>query len=153
MLEDQSYLALWFGWGNLFLISEGKKKNSGIFRMHRQWVCRIPVTSKVRFAARQNSYTICVLHLFHIMYSTCSTSYFKLFSCVANTRPQASFVFVLLIRSNPIRKPTEVNSKTKQNSAQYLNIISMNKETNRGLKILLWDLLGINSILVYLNTV
>ena len=30
----------------------------------------------------------------------------------------------------------------------------MNKETNTGLKkILLWDLLGINSILVYLNIV
>ena len=40
--------------GIFFLSLEGNKRRSRIFRMHRQWVCRIPVTSsKVRFAARQ----------------------------------------------------------------------------------------------------
>jgi len=45
------------------------------------------------------------------------------------------------------------NSWTKQNIAKCVNIISMNRETNRGLKILLWDPPGINSILVYFTNV
>ena len=42
--------------------------------------------------------------------------------------------FPFLIRSNTIRESTDINSSTKQNSAKYINIASMNKETNRGLK-------------------
>ena len=71
------------------------------------------------------------------MYSTCSTSYFKLFSCVANTRLQAAFVFdfiPFLIRSNTIRESAEVNSMIKQNSAKYIKYYKYEQKNQQGAK-------------------
>ena len=118
MLEDQNYLALWFGWGNLFLISGGIEKKLWDF---------------------QNAQTLSLQNSCYIPGEvSCSTEQLHNL-CI--------WFFPFPIRSNTIRESTEV----KENSAKYLKILSMNKETNRGLKILLWGLLGINSILVYLN--
>ena len=120
VLEDQSYLALWsrFGWGNLFLSSGRTEKKLWNFQ-------NAQTVSLQNFCYIVEGEVCCSTVQLHNVYkhSTCSTSYFKLFSGAADTLLQAAFIFdffPFLITSNTIRESTEVNSKTKQNSAKYI---------------------------------
>ena len=92
MLEEKSYLALWFGGRNLFLISGGTEKKLWDFQnaqtVSLQNSCYIEGEVLLRDkTAKQPVY----------IYSTCSTSYLILFSRVANTRPQAVFLFHIFL--------------------------------------------------------